>query len=201
MDLSLWVELSYLFSSVLFVVGLKRLQSPATARGGNRLAALAMLIAIVATLVENQVLSWTGIVAGMVVGSLIGGLAARTVKMTDMPQLVGIFNGFGGGASALVAAAELVRVQSAGTALVLGDGFTIAISCLIGTVTLSGSFVAFGKLQGLVSGNPITFPLQKTFSALLFLTLRRAIQSPQTRAHAPARCAQCGRCIFPCRLH
>ena len=171
MDLSLWVELSYLLSSVLFVVGLKRLQSPATARGGNRLAALAMLIAIVATLVENQVLSWTGIVAGMVVGSLIGGFAARTVKMTDMPQLVGIFNGFGGGASALVAAAELVRVRSTGASLVLGDGFTIAISCLIGTVTFSGSFVAFGKLQGLVSGNPITFPLQKTFNALLFATL------------------------------
>jgi NAD(P) transhydrogenase subunit beta len=130
-----------------------------------------MLIAIVATLVDNQVLSWTGIAAGMVVGSLIGGLAARTVKMTDMPQLVGIFNGFGGGASALVAAAELVRVQSTNTALGLGDGFTIAISCLIGTVTFSGSFVAFGKLQGIVSGNPITFPLQKTFNALLFLTI------------------------------
>ena len=171
MDLSLWVELSYLFASVLFVVGLKRLQSPATARGGNRLAALAMLIAIVATLVENQVLSWTSIAAGMVLGALIGGVAARTVKMTDMPQLVGIFNGFGGGASALVAAAELLRVQSAGTALVLGDGFTIAISCLIGTVTFSGSFIAFGKLQGFVSGNPITFPLQKTFNALLFLSL------------------------------
>lgn len=171
MDLSLWAELSYLLSSVLFVVGLKRLQSPATARAGNRLAALAMLIAIVATLAENQVLSWTGIVAGMVVGSLIGSVAARTVKMTDMPQLVGIFNGFGGGASALVAAAELIRVQSADAPLVLGDGFTIAISCLIGTVTFSGSFIAFGKLQGLLSGNPITFPLQKTLSALLFLAL------------------------------
>jgi NAD(P) transhydrogenase subunit beta len=135
------------------------------------LAALAMLIAIVATLVANEVLSWTGIVAGMVLGSLIGGLAARTVKMTDMPQLVGIFNGFGGGASALVAAAELMRVQSSGATLALGDGFTIAISCLIGTVTFSGSFIAFGKLQGLVSGNPITFPLQKTFNALLFLAL------------------------------
>ena len=171
MDLSLWAELSYLLSSVLFVVGLKRLQSPATARAGNRLAALAMLIAIVATLVENEVLSWTGILAGMVAGSLIGAAAARWVKMTDMPQLVGIFNGFGGGASALVAAAELLRVQSAGTALVLGNGFTIAVSCLIGTVTFSGSFVAFGKLQGLLSGNPITFPLQKTLSALLFLAL------------------------------
>ena len=171
MDLSLWVELSYLFSSVLFVVGLKRLQSPATARAGNRLAALAMLIAIVATLVENQAVSWTGIVGGMILGGLIGGVLARTVKMTDMPQLVGAFNGFGGGASALVAAAELVRVQTTGATLVLGDGLTIALSCLIGMVTFSGSFVAFGKLQGLVTGNPITFPLQKTFNAFLFLAL------------------------------
>ena len=171
MDLSLWVELSYLFSSVLFVVGLKRLQSPATARAGNRLAALAMLIAIVATLVENQAVSWTGIVGGMILGGLIGGVLARTVKMTDMPQLVGAFNGLGGGASALVAAAELVRVQTTGAILVLGDGLTIALSCLIGMVTFSGSFVAFGKLQGLVTGNPITFHLQKTFNAFLFLAL------------------------------
>jgi len=171
MDLSLWVELSYLLSSVLFVVGLKRLQSPATARGGNRLAAIAMLIAIVATLVDNQAVSWTGIVGGMIVGSIIGGVLARTVKMTSMPELVGAFNGFGGGASALVAAAELVRVQTTGSALVIGDGLTIALSCLIGTVTFSGSFIAFGKLKGLVSGNPITFPLQKTVNAVLFLFL------------------------------
>ena len=171
MDLSLWVELSYLLSSVLFVVGLKRLQSPATARGGNQLAALAMLIAIVTTLADNPAMTWTGIVAGMVAGGLIGGVLARTVKMTDMPELVGAFNGFGGAASALVAAAELVRVQTTGAALVLGDGLTIALSCLIGTVTLSGSFVAFGKLKGLISGNPITFPFQKTLNGILFLLL------------------------------
>jgi NAD(P) transhydrogenase subunit beta len=171
MDLSLWVELSYLLSSVLFVVGLKRLQSPATARGGNQLAALAMLIAIVTTLADNPAMTWTGIVAGMVAGGLIGGVLARTVKMTDMPELVGAFNGFGGAASALVAAAELIRVQTTGAALVLGDGLTIALSCLIGTVTLSGSFVAFGKLKGLISGNPITFPFQKTLNGILFLVL------------------------------
>jgi NAD(P) transhydrogenase subunit beta len=171
MDLSLWVELSYLLSSVLFVVGLKRLQSPATARGGNQLAALAMLIAIVTTLADNPAMTWTGIVAGMVAGGLIGGVLARTVKMTEMPELVGAFNGFGGAASALVAAAELVRVQTTGAALVLGDGLTIALSCLIGTVTLSGSFVAFGKLKGLISGNPITFPFQKTLNGILFLVL------------------------------
>jgi len=171
MDLSLWVELSYLLSSILFVVGLKRLQSPATARGGNQLAALAMLIAIVATLVDNQALSWTGIIGGMIAGGLIGGVLARTVKMTDMPELVGAFNGFGGAASALVAAAELVHVQTTGATLFLGDGLTIALSCLIGTVTFSGSFVAFGKLKGLISGNPITFPFQKTLNGILFLVV------------------------------
>ena len=100
------LQLVYLLSAILFVLGLKRLGSPATARQGNALAALAMLIAIVATLVEQQILSWQTIVLGLVLGSVIGAFAARTVKMTDMPQLVGIFNGLGGGASGVVAAAE-----------------------------------------------------------------------------------------------
>jgi proton-translocating NAD(P)+ transhydrogenase subunit beta len=169
MDLTLWVELAYLLSATLFVVGLKRLQSPATARAGNALGAVAMLIAIVATLIENQALSWTGILIGLILGSLIGAIAARTVKMTAMPEMVGIFNGFGGGASALVASAEFVRVQIAGAPLDVGSGVTIALSSFIGTVTFSGSFIAFGKLKGFVSGNPVTFPLQKTFNALLFL--------------------------------
>jgi len=169
MNLSMAVELSYLLSSVLFVIGLKRLQSPATARGGNQLAALAMLIAIVATLLDNQIADWTTIIVAMTVGTIIGGFAARMVQMTEMPELVGIFNGFGGAASALVAAAELIRLQSLGASSPVGEGLSIVLSCLIGTVTFSGSFIAFGKLKGLVSGNPITFPLQKTLNAVLFL--------------------------------
>ena len=171
MNLSMAVEISYLFSSVLFVIGLKRLQSPATARGGNQLAALAMLIAIVATLLNNQIVDWTTILIGMTVGTILGGTAARMVQMTEMPELVGIFNGFGGAASALVAAAELLRLESLGITSTLGEGVSIVLSCLIGTVTFSGSFVAFGKLKGIVSGNPITFPLQKTLNAGLFLGL------------------------------
>jgi proton-translocating NAD(P)+ transhydrogenase subunit beta len=171
MDLSLMVELAYLVSSVLFVVGLKRLQSPATARGGNQLAAFAMLIAIVATFVENDVLSWTGITSGIVLGSLIGAVTARRVQMTSMPEMVGIFNAFGGGASALVAAAEFTRVVMTGGTLDASAGVTIAISSLIGAVTFSGSFVAFGKLNGMITGNPVTFPLQKTLNALLFAFL------------------------------
>ena len=171
MNFSMAVEISYLVASVLFVVGLKRLQSPATARGGNQLAALAMLIAIVATLLDNQVIDWTAILIGMLTGTSIGFWFAKKVQMTEMPELVGMFNGFGGAASALVAGAELVRLQSLNIDSTQGEGLSIVISCLIGTVTFSGSFVAFGKLKGIVSGNPITFPLQKTLNAALFIGL------------------------------
>ncbi len=164
--MEIFVELTYLLSATLFVVGLKRLQSPATARGGNALAALAMLLAIVATLVDTQILSWTGILVGIALGGSVGAVGARVVKMTDMPQMVGIFNGFGGGASALVAIAEYLNDPAA---VGLGTtGVTIILGTLIGAVTFSGSFVAFGKLQGLVTGNPITFPGQNFFNALIF---------------------------------
>jgi len=190
-DASVWIDLVYLLSAVLFVFGLKRLGSPVTARSGNALAATAMLVAVVVTLVESNVVSWTGIVVGMVLGSLIGAILARTVKMTDMPQLVGIFNGLGGGASAVVAAAEFLRMfatengtltaviedaasqigMTAGgaTALDPASGATMMLSTIIGGVTLSGSFVAFGKLQGIVTGNPVTYPLQRTLNLLLFV--------------------------------
>jgi NAD(P) transhydrogenase subunit beta len=171
MDLSVWVEIAYLLSAILFVSGLKKMQSPASARRGNALAAFAMLIAIVATLVDNEILSWTGILVGVAAGGLIGAFAARMVKMTAMPEMVGAFNGFGGGASALVAAAEFTRLQHAGLPLDLSAGVTIGLSMLIGAVTFSGSFVAFGKLNGTITGNPVTFPLQKTLSALIFLAI------------------------------
>ncbi len=163
------LQLFYLLSAILFVLGLKRLGSPATARQGNALAALAMLIAIVATLVEQQILSWQTIGLGLVLGSVIGAFAARTIKMTDMPQLVGIFNGLGGGASGVVAAAEFFGLE--GSALGVEAGVTILLATLIGAVTFSGSFIAFGKLQGFISGAPLTFPFSKTVNALLFLTV------------------------------
>ena len=163
------LQLFYLLSAILFVLGLKRLGSPATARQGNALAALAMLIAIVATLVEQQILSWQTIGLGLVLGSVIGAFAARTIKMTDMPQLVGIFNGLGGGASGVVAAAEFFGLE--GSALGVEAGVTILLATLIGAVTFSGSFIAFGKLQGFISVAPLTFPFSKTVNALLFLTV------------------------------
>lgn len=163
------LQLVYLLSATLFVFGLKRLGSPATARQGNRMAALAMLIAIVATLVEQEILNWQLIALGIILGSLAGAIAARTVKMTDMPQMVGIFNGLGGGASGVVAAAEFFRLG--GGDLGLEAGVTILLSTLIGTVTLSGSFIAFGKLQRFISGAPLTFPLSRTLNAVLFVAI------------------------------
>ena len=170
MTSSVLVDLAYLLSAILFVFGLKRMGSPATAREGNILASAAMLIAIVVTLVEHEVLDWRMILLGIVLGSLVGAVLARTVKMTAMPELVGAFNGFGGGASAVVASAEFLRIQAAG-AIDLAAVVTILLSTLIGAVTFSGSFVAFGKLKGIVTGNPVTFPLQKSFNLLLFLAL------------------------------
>ena len=160
------IQLTYLLSAILFVVGLKRLQSPATARKGNGLAALAMLLAIIATVLETQILDWTWILVGVAVGGMIGGAAARSVEMTAMPELVGIFNAFGGGASALVAIAEFLATPGIGAST---TGVTILLGTLIGSVTFSGSFIAFAKLQGLMTGNPITFPFQNAFNALLFI--------------------------------
>jgi len=167
---NLLAELAYLVSAFLFVMGLKQLSSPATARKGNLMASVAMLIAIVVTLIEQDVMNWSWIALGIILGSLIGAVAARAIKMTSMPEMVGIFNGFGGGASALVAVAEFFRLQSAGM-LPMGEGATIMLSVLIGGVTFSGSFVAFGKLTGWISGNPVTFPLFKTVNATLTLGL------------------------------
>ncbi len=145
------INLSYLLAAALFIVGLKRLQSPATARRGNQLAALGMLLAVVATLFLKQILSPIEMIAGLAVGGLVGLVLARQVKMTAMPELVAAFNGFGGLASALVAGAEVIGATGWSTVL------TITISVVIGMVTFSGSFVAFGKLSGKISGNPISF--------------------------------------------
>ncbi len=176
MDMTTLAQIGYLVSAILFVFGLKRLGSPATARGGNQLASLAMLVAIVSTIVEYGILDWRTVALGMVVGGLIGAVLARTVKMTAMPELVGLFNGMGGGASAVVATAEFYSLLGGSGVMPEGAmsvdvGLTIFLATLIGSVTFSGSFVAFGKLNGMVPGRPLTFPLQKTVSGLLFLGL------------------------------
>ena len=169
--LSLVIDAAYLVAATLFIVGLKRLSSPKTARSGNVLGATGMLIAVAVTLLDRQILSFTWIIAGLVLGGLIGAILARTVKMTAMPQMVGLLNGFGGAASALVAADEYLRFASGATVTSADVQTTIMVSVLVGTVTFSGSMVAFAKLQELMTGRAVTYPLQKTINALLGLVI------------------------------
>ena len=163
------IKLLYLLAAVMFILGLKRLSSPATARSGNTLASVGMLVAIVVTLVFQEIVGWREIIIGMIVGSVVGGVFARTVKMTGMPQMVALLNGFGGGASALVASAEYFRYLEAGQGIPINFGVAIQLSVLIGTLTFTGSLIAFGKLQELVTGKAVTYPLQKTLNALLLI--------------------------------
>lgn len=157
-------QLSYLVASALFIIGLKKLGSPATARQGNVIAAIGMLIAIVVTLLDRHVLNYPMILLGIGVGSLLGTIMAQRVAMTDMPQMVGLLNGLGGAASALVAVGEFWRMLSIGERPGLDINVTIVLTLLIGGVTFTGSLLAFVKLQGLITGKPITFLFQQPFN-------------------------------------
>lgn len=141
------INLAYVVSGILFILGLKGLTHPRTAVRGNLIGAIGMLLAIVATLCDHEVLGYKTIALGVLIGAVVGGVLAMKVAMTAMPQLVALFNGFGGGASVLVAYAELSKHAAESSSLIMN----IAITCsgLIGAVTFWGSLVAFGKLQEL----------------------------------------------------
>jgi NAD(P) transhydrogenase subunit beta len=172
MDFFTFANLSYLVSAALFIFGLKRLQSPATARSGNFMAAVGMAIAIIVTLLETNFANWQMILVGGIIGALIGSISARAVQMTAMPQMVGIFNGFGGGASALVAISEFLRyLGDPGNIMAADAGVSIVVGTLIGAVTFSGSMIAFAKLQNLMTGAPVTWPLQKTTNSALLIAI------------------------------
>jgi NAD(P) transhydrogenase subunit beta len=165
------VELSYLLAAVLFILGLKQLNSPATARQGNRLSGIGMLIAVVVTLLDRQIVSYEVIIAGIVVGTGVGVWMARTVKMTAMPQMVALLNGFGGAASLVVGSAEFLRAELVGDTVPLMAGVALQLAVLIGAVTFSGSLIAFAKLQELMTGRPITFPGLQAVNAAAFLAV------------------------------
>ncbi|QLE58086.1 NAD(P)(+) transhydrogenase (Re/Si-specific) subunit beta [Nostoc sp. TCL26-01] len=164
------IQLTYLVAASLFILGLKKLGSPATARNGNVVAAVGMLLAIVATMLDQHVLNYEMILLGLAIGSAIGAIAAYKVQMTEMPQMVGLLNGLGGAASALVAVAEFWRLLDAGAPVPIDVNISMLLDVLIGGVTFTGSFLAFAKLQGLISGSPITFPFQQPFNLLLLGT-------------------------------
>ena len=163
------VQFAYLAAAVLFILGLRNLSSARTAPLGNAMAAVGMFIAIVATLIQQQVVSYEVILAGVVIGSAIGAALALRIEMTNMPQMVALLNGFGGLASVCVASAELLGYVRRGEIPQDVVPYAIGLGALIGGVTFTGSLIAFAKLQELMRGAPITFPGQKVLTGLLFL--------------------------------
>ena len=165
------VNLLYLVTIVCFVLALKFLSSPATARKGNWIGAFGMALAIVVTLVKSGVhITWEMPVAAAI-GSAFGLVGARRVKMTAMPQMVALFNGVGGGAAALIALAELHRFLPAPGRPHIDVLVAVALSGLIGAVSLAGSMIAFTKLQELIGGRPITYPGQNVGNLVLLAAL------------------------------
>ena len=165
-----FVDLAYLLAAALFILGIKGLTRPRTAVRGNMLSASGMLIAVVVTLLDKNVLSYEWIIGGIALGGVIGAVIASRIQMTAIPQMVALLNGFGGGASLAVAVANYFQGG-------FGDDITSTISLVaigattvIGAVTLTGSLIAFGKLQEILSGQSIGFPGMKFVNALLLIT-------------------------------
>ena len=173
MSQDILIKIAYLISSVMFIIGIKMLGKVSTARRGNFWSAVAMLLALLITLLDKEILSFTEIFVTILAGSFFGAFAAQKAKMTQMPEMVALLNGFGGAASVLVALAEYWKYIHIGTAISMDAVVMISIllSVLIGAVTFTGSMVAFGKLRGIISGRAITFGGQHAINAILFLAM------------------------------
>ena len=168
------VGIVYLASATLFVVGLHMMRAPSTARRGNLISAGGMVIAVLTTIVFATVnaggnwIGWAALIVGVALGAVYGVVQARTVQMTSIPQLVSIFNAVGGGAAAAVAFAEFVA-HTDHTQLDLTVSIPIVLDVLIGSITFAGSLIAAGKLQGIISGKPLTFPGARVLNVLVAL--------------------------------
>jgi H+-translocating NAD(P) transhydrogenase subunit beta len=162
--------LAYLVAVILFIIGLMRMSSPKTARLGNLLSAVGMLIAIVATVLQQQVMNYTMVLVGLAIGAIVGGVTARMIKMIQMPQWVGMYNGLGGLASLLIAIAEFFRLSNI-DAFTTIDSVTIVITILIGSITLAGSLIAYAKLEGLLPAKPITYKMQNLWNLIIFVVI------------------------------
>jgi len=165
MNSTVFINLAYIAASLLFIYGLKMLSSPATARRGNLISSVAMFIAIMITLFSKEIIGYQWIIVGVVAGTVVGALAARMVAMTAMPEMVALFNGFGGIASLLVGAAVFLE----GKDILIGSTVPIYLSILIGGVTFTGSLVAFGKLHEMIAGKPILFTGQQPVNLVILL--------------------------------
>ncbi len=164
--MTLVYALAYLLAAVLFILGLKQLSSPKTARNGNFTAAAGMVIALGATVPQLHFTTAGAVIIliGVVIGAAVGTVGARQVKMTQIPQMVALFNGAGGGAAALVAVAELLKF---GSHPPLAEALPSVFSIVIGSVSFAGSLIAFAKLQELMTGTPITYPGQQLVNGLI----------------------------------
>src|SRR3954454_6989033 len=164
-------DLAYLACAALFIFGLMQLASPRTAVRGNQLAAAAMGVIIAVTLWDSGSHNLGWIAVGMVVGGAIGAYSARAVKMTAMPQMVALFNGVGGGAAALISISEYHDRLAIGGDLSKSFLISTLFSAIVGAISFAGSMVAFGKLQELISGSPVTLPGQKLLNAVNFIAI------------------------------
>jgi H+-translocating NAD(P) transhydrogenase subunit beta len=153
-----FIDACYILASVLFILGIRGLSHPRTARQGNRIAAVGMAIAVAATLLDRSIDSYGLIILGIAVGTVVGAVSARAVKMTAMPQMVALFNGVGGGAVALISLSEYHNRIPAPGSIPAETLIPTLIACVIGAVSFAGSLIAFAKLQELMTGRPIVFP-------------------------------------------
>jgi NAD(P) transhydrogenase subunit beta len=176
------IDFIYLISAVLFMLGIKNLSSPATAKLGNYLSMTGMAVAIIATLASPDIFGYTMIIIAIAIGAAIGGYAAVKVEMTSMPEMVALFNGCGGAASALVAMAEFNGHTGVFANFTL---ITLLLSIIIGGLTFTGSIIAYTKLQGIISTRPITYPFQQGVNAgIVLFTLFLAYTVFQDPTHA-----------------
>jgi len=166
MDIEVFIDIGYIVASMLFIIGIKMLGRPERARRGNMVSALGMLVAVVTAMFECC-LSFSLVIVGMVVGALIGVIAARTVKMTSMPQMVAILNGFGGLASLLVGWENYHSMPEANLFIIVA----ILLAVLIGGVAFSGSVVAYGKLAERIPGRPISFQGQQIINTIIIAAI------------------------------
>ena len=170
-------EIAYLVATACFILALKMMSHPARARRGNLIGALGMLLAIVVTMLDLKVLNWAELIVGLAVGSAVGWWMAYKIQMTAMPQMVALLNGSGGLASVVVAISEY---SQRGDVIEPNVSVAIGLSILVGGLTFTGSVIAFAKLQGLMSGKPVLWPMQKQLNGALmlmglFLTVQFAI--------------------------
>ncbi len=168
------INLSYLIGALAFVWGLRLLSSPDSARRGNTLAAIGMAIAIIATMVQPMAgasNNYGWIMGGMLVGGVVGMASAKKIQMTDMPQMVSIFNGLGGACATVLAMVELMHFYNGTQALGSGQLVIVLLALLIGAISFTGSLLAFAKLQGLVWDNSLTLPKHNLINNVMFIGL------------------------------